>query len=179
MASTRRWTSSTMSMPDIVADAVDPSGATVNIYIIATDDRGEPVVTCRRAGDNAPIDRIGSALFPVNAKGHDTLVTCVATDPAGNKTEESFAVHVRGAGEQVENLIVTVNDYHLGDLGTSLRDKLITLNRMLSADKKRQACNAADNFIKHVDKEDGRRLYDWQAWQLRTTAQQIKTVAGC
>ena len=59
-------------MPDIVADAKDPNGATVDVYIIATDDRGDPVVTCRRAADNVPIDRIGSALFPVNAKGQDT-----------------------------------------------------------------------------------------------------------
>lgn len=165
-------------MPDIVEDAIDPGGATVDVYIIATDDRGEPVVTCRRVGDNVPIDRVGSTLFPVNAKGEDTLVTCVATDPAGNQTEGSFVVHIRGAGEQAENLIVTVDDYNLGDLGASLRDKLATLDRMLSAEKP-QACEAADNFIKHVDKEDGRGLYDWQAWQLRTTAQQIKTVAGC
>ena len=74
-------------MPDIVKDAIDPRGATVDVYIIATDNRGEPVVTCRRAVDNVPIDRIGSALFPVNAKGEDTLVTCVATDPKGNQTE--------------------------------------------------------------------------------------------
>ena len=70
----------------------------------------------------------------------------------------------------MENLIVTVDDYNLGDLGNSLRDKLATLHRMLSADKKPQACGAADNFIRHVDKEEGQGLYDWQAWHLRTAA---------
>ena len=93
--------------------------------------------------------------------------------------EESFTVHIRGAGEQAENLIVTINDYNLDKLGTSLRDKLLTVTRMLAATKTSQACEAMDSFIKQVDSQDGKGLYDWQAWQLRTTGQQIKTVIGC
>ena len=166
-------------MPDIVGDAIDPRGATVDVYIIATDERGEPVVNCRRAVDNVPIDRIGSALFPVNAKGEDTLVTCVATDPKGNQTEGSFAVHIRGAGEQVENLIVTVRRLQTSATSATVCATSSPLSTgCCRADKKPQACGAADNFIRHVDKEEGQGLYDWQAWHLRTAAQQITTVAG-
>ena len=75
-------------------------------------------------------------------------------------------------------MISTISGYGLGKLGTSLTDKLVTAQRMLAAGKNSQARESLDSFVAQVMAQSGKGLADWQAWQLTTTAEQIKTVMG-
>ena len=166
--------------PNIVEDATGPDGATVGIWVSAVDDRGAVTIRCTRSPDATPIEPWGYATFPINAKGSDTVVTCLATDSVGNQAEpRSFTVHIRGAGEQTESLASTIAEYNLGKLGASLRDKLATVTRQLAAGKKRQACEAFGSFVNQVDAQDGKGLYEWQALYLRYNAQRIQALIGC
>jgi hypothetical protein len=164
--------------PDISVPATDPSGAMVDLWVMASDDRGgEPSLSCTSGvGNIAPK---GSNLFPINPTGVSTEVACTAADAAGNTANKTFTVHVQGAGEQVEGLIVTLNSWSLKALGMSLRDKLTTVKRMLAMSKTRQACENIVVFLSQVDTQDGKGLQGWQAWELRTTAQRIQAVIGC
>ena len=79
--------------PDIVADAVSPSGAVV-AYVspTAVDANDGPVaVTCLPAN---------GSVFPVGS----TTVTCTADDGHGNTTSAGFSVRVKGAAEQLLDL---------------------------------------------------------------------------
>ena len=42
--------------------------------------------------------------------GGDTVVTCTATDSAGNQAQASFTVHVEGATEQIRDLVAAIED---------------------------------------------------------------------
>ena len=166
--------------PNVVADATGPDGATVGIWVTASDDRGNVSIRCTRSPDNVPLDPYGYVTFPINAKGTDTVVSCLATDSVGNQSEpRSFTVHIRGAGEQTDGLASTIAEYSLGKLGASLQDKLATVTRHLAAGKPRQACEAFDSFVHQVDAQDGKGLYDWQALCLRYNAQRIQALIGC
>ena len=72
--------------------ATSPDGAVVDYVVTAEDDTDpDPVVDCRPASGSS---------FAIG----DTTVTCTATDAGGNEATGSFTVHVRGAGEQIEDL---------------------------------------------------------------------------
>ena len=73
--------------PNIVEDATGPDGATVGIWVSAVDDRGAVSIRCRRSPGDTPIEPWGYTTFPINAKGSDTVVTCLATDSVGNQAE--------------------------------------------------------------------------------------------
>src|SRR5205814_7655636 len=89
----------------ITADATKPSGATVSYAVTATDNADpSPSVTC------AP--RSGS-LFPINAVGTFTLVSCTATDASGNAATGSFTVHVNGAAAQLQDLADLIDGFNL------------------------------------------------------------------
>src|SRR5205823_6656269 len=81
----------------LTTDAVSPLGVTVSFNAHATDivDGTDPVVCGPLAS---------GAVFPAG----DTLVTCTATDAAGNTAASGFVVHVRGAAEQLNSLIADV-----------------------------------------------------------------------
>ena len=164
--------------PSFDVPATGPSGARVDLYVAATDDRSDPTIVCSTNGGSVPVEPKSSNEFPINAVGESTLVTCTATDQADNSTTTTFTVHVQGAWEQVRGLIATISSYDLGKLGTSLTDKLVTVQRMLVAGKRSQARENLDSFIAQVKAQSGKGLADWQAWQFATTAEQIKTVIG-
>ena len=77
----------------IITDATQPGGANVAYTATATDDQcGPAVLAC------APES---GSLFPIAT----TQVACSATDGAGNTSEASFSVSVRGGPEQIVALL--------------------------------------------------------------------------
>jgi probable HAF family extracellular repeat protein len=115
---------------DITVNATTPAGANVAYTVTATDDVDGPVpVTC------APPS---GSTFPIGT----TQVDCTATDAAGNAASASFTVHVKGAPEQVADLLVLVDSFNLRLLGTALHDKLIQVQAFLAANKPKRACNS-------------------------------------
>lgn len=164
--------------PSFDVPATSPSGARVDLYVAATDDRSDPTIICSANDGSVHVEPKSSHEFPINAVGESTLVTCTATDQADNSITTTFTVHVQGAWEQVGGLIAAISSYDLATLGTSLTDKLVTVQRMLVAGKRSQARANLDSFIAQVKTQSGNGLADWQAWQLATTAEQIKTVIG-
>jgi hypothetical protein len=156
-----------LTVADVVADATGPTGAAVSYSVSATDDVDGPVTpTC------VPTS---SSMFSIG----DTTVNCTATDAAGNTGTASFNVHVRGAADQVTNLVGTIDGYGLGKLGTSLDDKLATVSRGLAANKTQQACSSLSDFLSQVRSQSGKGLTAGQAAYLTGSANQIATVIGC
>jgi hypothetical protein len=87
----------TITVPaPIVVDATGPSGAVVTYSVSATDpDDAVASLTC--------VPTSGST-FPIGT----TTVVCTATDTHGNSATASFTVHVRGASEQLADLLTAV-----------------------------------------------------------------------
>lgn len=153
-----------LTLPSVVpADATSPDGAVVDYasLVSATDEVDpNPVVSC------APPS---GSMFPIG----DTSVSCTATDAAGNSSSGSFTVHVKGASEQVADLLALVDSYQLDKLGTSLQDKLVTVQQFLAAGKPRQAEENLAAFVAQVTAQRGKALTEEQADALETAALRI------
>jgi WD40 repeat protein len=158
-------TAPTLVVPsDITKDATGPGGAVVSYSVSASDDvDSSPSVSC------APPS---GSLFAIGV----TTVACTAEDAAGNEANASFQIRVRGAAEQLVDLIALVESYGLGKLGTSLRDKLVTVQRFLAAGKPRQAEENLATFISQVEAQRGKGLTAGQADALLTAARRISDV---
>ena len=157
----------TLTVPSgVVVDADRPGGAIVRYTVSASDDRDpSPTVSCSPPSGST---------FAIG----DTLVSCTARDAAGNGSQGSFSVQVKGASEQVADLIAAVDGYHLDKLGSSLRDKLVTVQRFLAAGKPLQARDNLAAFVSQVESQRGKGLTDAQADALKSAAQQIANVIG-
>jgi len=75
----------------------------------------------------------------------------------------------------VADLIGLVKSYSLGKLGTSLTDKLVTVQRMLEANKRDQAIATLDSFLSQVKAQTGKGLTFERAADLTNRAQEIKS----
>jgi probable HAF family extracellular repeat protein len=151
----------------ITANATAPSGATVAYSVSANDpDDSVSSLTCTPASGST---------FAIG----DTTVNCTATDSSGNTATASFVVHVRGAAEQLANLSTNLDSYNLGKLGTSLHDKLVTVQRFLAANKPQQACASLADFYSEVQSQSGKGLSVSQAFDLAGSASRIMNVIGC
>jgi len=112
--------------------------------------------------------RIWAAAVPLQPDGR----IVVAGDFAGDFALVRLVTE-KGAQEQVEDLIGLVDSYQLGKLGTSLHDKLVTVQRFLAAGKPRQAEDNLEAFIAQVEAQRGKGLTQEQADALETAAQRI------
>jgi hypothetical protein len=124
-----------LSVPDDIAvDATGPEGASIDYAVSATDALDPaPAVSC----DPPP-----GSVFPVGT----TTVACTATDAAGNISRATFAVHVRGANEQIGRLGVRLAAAHLPHgLTTALLAKLDAAARALASGD--SACPHLDAFV--------------------------------
>jgi hypothetical protein len=153
-----------LTVPSIVSvDATSPMGASVDYSRLdsATDETdGRLAVSCTPPpGD----------VFPIG----DTTVACTAIDAAGNESTAAFTVHVKGAGEQVADLLALIEGYDLGNLGSSLGDKLRTVQRFLVAGKPGQAEENLAAFASQVEAQRGKGLTAEQADALVTAAHRI------
>jgi uncharacterized delta-60 repeat protein len=161
-------TNPTLNVPaELTVDATSPGGANVPYNVTAHDDVDpNPVVVC------APVS---GTTFIIG----ETTVNCTATDSSTNTGTASFVIHVRGAAEQVANLSATLDGLKLGKLGTSLHDKLVTVQSFLTANKPHQACASLADFIAQVNGQAGKGLTASQASYLSGSATRIENVIGC
>jgi hypothetical protein len=109
----------------------------------------------------------------------DTTVTCTATDTDGDlnsPVKKTFNVHVKGAAEQLADLANAVKG--VGP-GTSLADKVASIQADLAANDTKDACGTLNAFINEVKAQSGKKIPAGTAASLIASAQQIEAVIGC
>ena len=149
---------------DLAADATGPDGALVEYAASAVDDvDGTVPVTCTPPSGST---------FAIGT----TTVTCTASDAAGNATTASFDVHVKGAAEQLDDLLAAVGG--LGP-GTGLADKVRAARDALAAGNDADACSSLRGFINQVQAQSGKKLTPAQAAELIAAATRIRAVLSC
>jgi hypothetical protein len=165
----RDTTAPALSAPgNITVNATGPAGALVTYVANATD-----------VADPAP--RVGcvpasGSLFPVGTSS----VTCTARDNSGNSTSAAFLVTVKGAGDQLTDLINLVNGLGLPHGSTnSLVTKLEHARDAFAAGKTNPACQTLSAFVNEVEAKRGRQLTNAQADQFVDDAERIGAVMGC
>jgi YVTN family beta-propeller protein len=154
-----------LALPDSVTrNATSPTGATITYTVSATDDTDpNPVVVCIPPSGN---------VFAIGT----TTVHCTATDSSGNSANASFAVHVKGAAEQLTDLGNAVKG--VGP-GTSLADKVKYAQAALGRNDVPGTCSILGAFINEVKGQTGGKILPSTASTLITDATRIKTVLGC
>ena len=155
----------------ITGDATSPAGATV-AYTAPTAFEGSEV-------ENIPVTCVpaSGSVFAINPPRNFTTVTCTATDTEGSTSTATFLVHVRGAAEQITNLIVVVDSIPGGK--QSFEDQLDNALTDVNAGNISLACGDLSDFINHVRAQSGKQLTVGQANQLISAAAQIRAVLGC
>jgi hypothetical protein len=153
---------------DIIVPATSPDGAVVTYSVTATDNCPNPVsLVCEPAAGGT---------FPI---GVNTVV-CMATDAAGNTALSSFTVTVKGAPEQITELIALVRSLSL-EQGTenSLRAKLEGATASLSYGNGYATCGKLSAFMHEVSAQAGKNITQNQADLLILEANRIRAVIGC
>jgi Tol biopolymer transport system component len=153
----------------ISVPATSPEGAVVEYVVSAEDDTDpDPAVVCEPASGST---------FAIG----DTTVTCTAIDAGGIEATGTFTVHVRGAGEQIDDLqqlLASVTDIPQG-VRQSLGAKLAAAGTSLAGDDVEGACDALKGFIAEAAAQSGRRLTADLAEVLIEHATRIRTVLAC
>lgn len=148
----------------VTADAISPLGADVSYDATATDTVDpSPTVSCSPPSGST---------FPIGT----TTVDCTASDSAGNTASGSFTVHVRGADEQIANLLGRVAG--VGP-GSSLTDKLVGARVALASGDAARACGRLRAFEQEVAAQTGKRLTAALAAELGAAVAQVRRVIGC
>lgn len=143
----------------VTVDATGPAGAVVTYAASATDNSGSATVVCAPASGST---------FPIGV----TTVTCTATDAAGNDAAGTFAVTVRGAADQLDDLIAFVAQQ-------SLKAKAEAASASLAKGNSTPACNQLGALLNQVDALEGTKLTAAEAAEIRERAARIMAVAGC
>jgi streptogramin lyase len=158
-------TAPVLSLPGpIVVNATGPTGATVDYTATATDTVDpSPVVAC---------DPASGTTYAIGT----TTVDCTTTDASLNVGYGSFTVHVKGAGEQLSDLVTAVTG--VGP-GASLVNKVSEAQAGLAADDVAGACGVLDALIHEVDSQAGKKIPAGQGTALIGAANQIGNVIGC
>ena len=154
---------------DIVVLATSPAGAEVTYVVTATDNCPGPVdLLCQPASGST---------FPIGV----TTVSCVAEDVAGNMATSSFTVRVKGAAEQISDLITEIQNSGLSPgTASSLLGKLQDASLLVSKGNITGACGKLKDFIDAVSAQaGGRKLTEAQAQQFIMEATRIRAVLGC
>jgi streptogramin lyase len=158
-------TAPVISVPEpITVNATSPSGAVVTYSISATDpDDAVASLSCVPASGST---------FPIGT----TTVTCTASDTHGNTSSATFTIHVKGAAEQLADLLTDVTG--VGP-GTSLADKVRKAQSYLAVNDLRDACSTLTALINEVKAQSGETIPPDQAATLSATANRIRIVLGC
>ena len=169
----RDTTPPTITTPSsLVVDATSPAGAIVTYSVTAGDlVDPHPTLTCSPASGST---------FP----NGDTTVTCTATDFSGNKGSASFNVHVKGAAEQIVDLIATVATLQPQPPPTfvaTLEHQLQLTLADVRAAHTESACADLSTFIDMVHLRTPPRppLTPQQVTLLTNDAKRIRAVIGC
>jgi alpha-tubulin suppressor-like RCC1 family protein len=149
---------------DLRVDATDPSGATVTYSATARDTVGGAIPVDCSPPSGATV-AIGT-----------TAVSCSATDPAGNTSNGTFNVTVRGADAQLSDLRVKTQTQAPG---SSLSQKAKRAQAEFRAGNSTSACSILDAFVAEVRAQDEKKLSGDQADALSAAAIRIQSVIGC
>jgi hypothetical protein len=155
-------------------NATDPSGAVTNYTATASDACSAAVVTYDIAG--TPIT------WPYNFPIGNTTINVTATDAATNVASCSFTVHVKGAAEQINDLIARINALPgvKSPNKTALTSPLQAALVALAARDKPSACKATQAFINLVKAQAEKKLISAaDAAALTADAMRIRAVLGC
>jgi hypothetical protein len=116
---------------------------------------------------------VSGSIFPIGT----TTVVCTAIDTSGNQAACSFTIHVKGAVEQIQDLMVLVKSFHLASgIENSLVSPLKSALDALATGNKVAAAVYLQTFIDHVNAQSGKKLTTAQARLLMAAATQIKAV---
>lgn len=150
---------------NITANATMPSGAVVTFTVNATDDVGVVSLVCAPAA---------GGVFLIGT----TPVHCTASDAAGNIGGASFNVKVKGAAEQIVDLIQLASDRTLSPV---LKAKLTAALQTALADPRKVpiACLGLSVFIQLVQAQPANVISPALKSQLIADANRIKPVIGC
>ncbi|MHB9005347.1 MAG: HYR domain-containing protein [Limisphaerales bacterium] len=155
---------------DRVVNAVSPAGAIVTFAEPSAFDECSAVsVTCEPPSGSR---------FAIGT----TTVTCTAVDGAGLTSSCTFTVRVRGAAEQLAELIAMVNqlNHGKGNLRTALLAKLGALHAILHPQHRPTAGLRLEAFINLARAQRGKQLLTAdQADELIRHATRVRAVLGC
>jgi len=131
---------------------------------IATDNCTSPTLSYSQAA---------GTLFPIG----DTTVTITATDAVGNQANCTSNVHVKGATEQLSDVMAYVTALAI-DSGTkvSLQAKLTAAQSALAAGNPQGALTALQDFINATSALKGKKLTAAQAGRCISDATRIMAV---
>ena len=146
----------------------------------ATGPLGVAATFAPTAGDNcsATVSSVpaSGSVFAIGT----TAVNSTAQDPSGNQASCSFTVHVKGAAEQLNDLIIAVTNLSAKDgTRTSLLAKLQTALAKVQANDSASGCGTLAAFINEVASHSGKDISVVDADALIAKATQIKAVLGC
>src|ERR1043166_9612324 len=164
----------------LVVDGEPPRiGCSTNRVVAATSSGGARVFfPPPAASDNCPGVTVictpsSGFTFPIGT----STVLCTAMDAANNRAACSFTIRVKGAAEQLRDLIVLASSFHLAPgMENSLTSQLRSALAALSAGDKAAAGDSLQSFIAHANAQSGKKLAESQAWSLTAAARQIKAV---
>jgi hypothetical protein len=153
---------------NMIVNATMPSGASVPFTTTASDGTDpSPVVVCIPAT---------GAVFPAGS----TIVSCSATDHAGNHTDGTFSITVKGAAEQIVDLAEKLRTYlQLPALSGSLAANLQATVDALLQKRPQIACTSLRAFITAIDLISVKVLPAAQKADLVADATRIRAVIGC
>jgi hypothetical protein len=152
---------------DIVTNAISPEGVEVSFEPTASDNCGVASLTSSPAS---------GSLFAIG----DTTVTCTAVDTSSNQATCTFTVHVKGAEEQIRDLIVSARGLGLPRWqAIGLIMELDVAAEALRRGDDWVACGSLDAFVDEVSEQRGRLLRTAQADLLIADATRIRAVLGC
>jgi len=155
----------TLNVPsDITVDATGPGGAIVSYSVSASDpDDAVTSLSCVSASGSA---------FPTGT----TTVNCTAIDTHENTGNASFTVHIKGAAEQLADLLTAVTG--VGP-GTSLTNKVTRAQGSLAANDVLDTCSTLTALVHEISAQSGKKIPSGLAGTLIASANRIKTVLGC
>ena len=146
---------------NITVNATSPAGTTVSYIVTATDNLDpNPTVACTP---------VSTSVFSIAT----TIVNCTASDAAGNITSGQFTVQVKGAAEQLADLLVAVTG--VGP-GKSLANAVKQIEGHATA---RNKCSDLSAFINQVNAQTGKKLTKAQVSSFVSQANNIKATLGC
>lgn len=149
----------------MTVDATGPLGVTASFAPTAGDNCSATVSSVPASG----------SVFAIGT----TTVSSTAQDPSGNQASCSFTVHVKGAAEQIADLIIAVTNLSAKDgTRTSLLAKLQTALAHVQVNDT-SACGTLAAFINEVTSHSGKDISVADADALIAKATQIRAVLGC
>jgi hypothetical protein len=155
----------------VTVNATGPSGAIATYAVTATDAVDpNPIVVC--APPSGSLFRIGTM-----------AVHCTAINVFGDHVSGRFNVIVKGAPEQMVDLIAKVQSFHLRPgVSLTLEAELWVAHGLTTSTRAGdplRACEWLNLFIHEVQALSGRTIPPAQAAQLVNDANRIMAVLGC